>query len=105
MPGCKVGDDIEASNTVALNAACAVYALTGRPADGTCGSGKKLRHLIRRQGVLGLKGYFAAYFDAECVGEVSGGDWQQQGQGAIPCVHRRVNCHSRQARHRYDCVI
>ncbi|KAG2454880.1 hypothetical protein HYH02_000711 [Chlamydomonas schloesseri] len=36
--------------------------------DGAFGSGKKLRRLIGRQGVLGLKGYFACYFDAECLG-------------------------------------
>ncbi len=41
--------------------------------DGAFGSGKKLRRLIGRQGVLGLKGYFACYFDAECLGPVSAG--------------------------------
>ncbi|GIL63668.1 hypothetical protein Vafri_17695 [Volvox africanus] len=42
--------------------------------DGSAGSGLQIANLIRERGIMGLKGYFAAFFDDRCARE-----------GDVPC--------------------
>ncbi|GLC68764.1 hypothetical protein PLESTF_000734200 [Pleodorina starrii] len=42
--------------------------------DGFSGPGRQLADLIRREGILGMKGYFGAFFDERC-----------RRQGGVPC--------------------